>query len=163
MSKKQTFKPPYRQRTAVPKLTKDEHGANILLCPFCADPHPIMPFVPSPCGTTVTFYAEQTIYRAKADKRFVCAKCGQGGGEMVKWNNAFIHTPDCKPEIKTLTEPPKYSEFAKIVYTMPDGFIKNNIQKVLGKAQIVEEVTTDGQLTGTVLGYFFHKKKKAKG
>jgi len=163
MSKKQSFKPPYRQRTAVPKLTKDENGANILLCPFCADPHPIMPFVPSPCGTLVTFYAEQTIYRAKADNRFVCAKCGKGGGEMVKWNDAFIHTPDCKPEVRTLLEPPMYSQWARLVYNMHDGKIKDLIQQALGRAAVVEEVTPDGKVTGVVMGYFFHRKKKEKG
>lgn len=162
MSKKQSFKPPYRQRTAVPKLAKGENGSNILLCPFCSDPHPIMPFVASPCGTMVTFYAEQTIYRAKADKRFICAKCGEGGGEMVKWNDAFVHTPDCKPGVKTLTEPPKYSWLAKVVHGMKDGKMKDYMQQAFGRAVAVDEVTPDGKLTGTVLGYFFHRKKNVK-
>jgi len=163
MSKKQSFKPPYRQRTAVPKLAKGENGSNILLCPFCADPHPIMPFVASPCGTMVTFYAEQTIYRAKADKRFVCAKCGEGNGEMVKWNDAFIHVPDCKPEVKTLLEPPTYSKLARYIHNMRDGKIKGFSQRVFGRTVAVEEVTPDGKLTGRVLGYFFQRKKKDKG
>jgi hypothetical protein len=100
--------------------------------------------------------AVQTVYRAKFIKDMVCAKCGQGGGDMVRFQNAFIHVNDCSPGVVTLVEPPSLSFWARRVYFMPIWF-KSRIEKRTGRAMPVDEVLPDGQRTGKVLGYFFMK------
>lgn len=159
MSKKNNVKPPVSTRTAVPKVVKDEHGANILMCPFCAEPHPVSPYVPSPCGTRVVVTAEQPVFKAKYNEKMICAKCHKGGGTMVLWHNAFIHTPDCDPSIRTPIEPPKFSRLAEWVYHR-NGFIRSRLEDIFGKVMAVEEVQPDGTLTGVILGYYFQKENK---
>lgn len=159
MSKRQSTKSPVQTRSALPKVQKDEHGANILMCPFCAEPHPISPFAPAPCGTRVVVTAEQVVYRAAYNKKMVCAKCHKGGGNMVLWHNAFLHTPDCDPTIRTPINPPEFSKLAGWIYKRK-GFIRDTLEKVYGKVMAVEEVTPDGTLTGTILGYYFQKENK---
>jgi len=159
MSKRKGFKQPVSTRSALPKVQKDEHGANILMCPFCTEPHPITPFVPAPCGTRVVVTAEQIVYRAAQDKKMICAKCHKGGGQMVLWHNAFLHIPDCDPTIRTPIEPPAFSKLAEWTYKRK-GVVRSLLEKWYGKVMAVEEVMPDGKLTGTILGYYFQKEKK---
>lgn len=128
------------------------------MCPFCKDSHPISPFVPSSCGTFVEVTAVQEVVRAKYNKNIKCAKCGQGGGEMVQWQNAYIHANDCTPGVRTMAEPPKYSKLAGVIYNMQAGWIKTQLEKITGKAVPVDEVTPNGTKTGVVLGHFFYGK-----
>jgi len=118
-----------------------------------------MPDKPAACGTLLVLTAEQTVYKAKYDKRFICAKCHQGGGEMVIYQGGFIHTHDCAPGVMTMTEPPQFSRLAGVVYKLPER-IKKIIQRYTGNAMPVEEILPNGTRTGVTLGYFFHQVKK---
>lgn len=163
MSKRKSVQLNYRKRVGAPKMMKDKNGAVVLLCPFCVPPHPLQPNIPSLCGTTLQVVAEQVIFRAKFDKRFVCAKCLQGGGEMVQYQNGHIHINDCAPGVMTMTHPPEYSRFAKFVYGLKSERLKSLIEKNMGKVVPVEEITAEGVKTGDVLGYFFYKKEGSNG
>ena len=158
--KKTSVQSPYSKRVAIPKMVKDEKGNAILLCPFCTPSHPLNPAMPSLCGTTLILTAEQTTIRAKYQKNLVCVKCGKGGGEMVMFQNSYIHTHDCKPGVMTMTNPPKYSNFAALTYKLQNKFLKSNIERFTGRAMPVEEIDTKGNKTGVILGYFFWKPKK---
>ena len=162
MSKRNSNRPPYRERREMPKIENSKDGGKVLMCPFCNPSHPIMPFIPSPCGTVVEVTAVQLVFRAKYAKDMICAKCGQGGGEMVVWNEAFIHTHDCTPGTATLLVEPKYSKIAKAVFGLSDGKIKTLIQNILGEAKEVAEAKPDGKRTGKILGYFFYRQPKAQ-
>ena len=150
-------KSPVTRRSSLP-LVETIKGGKVLMCPFCKPSHPVVPFQQAQCGTMIEVQAVQEVYRAKFDKRIKCAKCGQGGGEMVRWQNAFLHVIDCAPEIRTMAEPPKYSKLAGVVYNMQASWIKSQLEKFTGKAVPVDEVTPDGQKTGVVLGHFFYGK-----
>ena len=158
--KKTSVKSPTTKRVAVPRMVKDENGNAILLCPFCKPTHPLNPSMPALCGTTLVLTAEQTIIRAKYNKDIVCVKCGEGGGEMVMFQNSYIHSHDCKPGVMAMTNPPKYSKIAEKIYAIKNDFIKNFIEKFIGRAMPVEEIDTKGKKTGVILGYFFWKPKK---
>lgn len=158
MSKKNSFQPPYRVRSGIPKMLKDKSGKTLLVCPFCPVPHPLYPNVPAKCGTRLILTAEQIVYRAKADKRFVCVKCGKGGGEMVKYQNAYIHIEDCAPGVMTMTEPPKFSRLAGLVSKVKSERTRKFIEQFTGRAMPVDEVTENGTRTGVVLGHFFFKE-----
>lgn len=108
------------------------------------------------CGTRLEVRAVQVVFRAKYQKDMICVKCGQGGGDMVRFQNAFIHADDCMPGVATFTEPPKYSKVAKLLYNFP-AFIKSIIEKKYGKIMPVDEVNPQGERTGVVLGYFFYE------
>lgn len=113
---------PMTTRERVPIISKDDKGNALLLCPFCTPPHPINPESPAICGTILQVRALQTIYKAKKyDPKTVCVKCQKGGGEMVLFQGALIHTHDCMPGVVALSSPPKYSNFAKYVYGLKDG------------------------------------------
>jgi hypothetical protein len=155
--KRSQFKSPTTKRTALPLVSETKDG-KVLMCPFCKPSHAIFPFQPSACGTMVEVSATQEVLHAKRARNIKCAKCGQGGGDMVKWQNAYIHTHDCSPEIKTMAEPPKYSKLAGVVYKMNASWVKSQIEKLTGRAVPVDEVTPDGVRTGTVLGHFFYRK-----
>ena len=156
MSKRSQIKPNTTTRTALPLVEKDKKGSTFM-CPFCKPSHPISPFALSPCGTMVEVRATQEVIRARYDKKIKCAKCGEGGGDVVRWQNAYVHVHDCAPDIKTLSSEPKFSNFAKMVYNLSDGLFKRTIQRYMGRAVTVDEVTPDGKRTGVILGYFFHK------
>lgn len=160
--KKNSIRPAVTYREALPKLEKDKNGANILMCPFCDPTHPILPFVPSACGTGIEIKAIQKIYEGKYNKDMICAKCHERGGKMVLWNNAFIHAHNCTPGVSVLAEEPKYSRVARFVYGMKEGKIKDLIQNRLGRAVAVDEVTPEGNKTGRVLGHFFHRSQNGK-
>ena len=157
MTKKSAPKTNYTKRTATPQIAKDHNGNSLLLCPFCTPPHTLHPSIPSPCGTILVLTAEQVVYKAKYNKKMVCVKCKQGGGEMVRFQGALIHTHNCAPGVMTMTVPPKYSKAAKFVHGMKSPFLKSMLEKYLGRTMPVEEVTPDGSRTGVVLGHFFLK------
>ena len=148
------------ERTAIPRIVKDKGGNAVLLCPFCNPPHPLVPGTPSLCGTILSLTATQPVYRAKYDKTMVCVKCGKGSGQMVLFQNGFIHTNDCAPGVMALSDPPKYSALAKYVYNLRAGKFKKFVEGITGKAMIVEEITPDGKKTGVILGHFFPKKDR---
>ena len=150
-------KSPVTRRSALP-LVETIKGGKVLMCPFCKPSHPVVPFQQASCGTMIEVNAVQEVIRAKFDKRIKCAKCGQGGGEMVRWQNAFLHVNDCTPGVKTMAEPPKYSKLAGVVYDMPASWFKTQLEKITGRAVPVDEITPDGTKTGVVLGHFFYGK-----
>lgn len=160
MKKTTVVKPKLTTRTSVPKMVKDKNGHALILCPFCTPPHPLNPNVPSACGTRLVLTAEQVVVRAKYDKHFICVKCGKGGGEMVQYQNGFIHVTDCDPNKITMLEPPVYSKFAAFVHGMKNKRIKKLIESVKGQAMPVEEIDQKGIKTGRTLGYFFFKDVK---
>jgi len=142
-----------RIRKNLPLVSKTKEGV-VVQCPFCPRPHPILPGVESPCGTTLEVMAVQTTFRSNRRNGYTCLKCGKTGGEMVRYNQSFVHLEDCMPGTKLLTEIPKFSLLAKIAYKFPKG-IQKLAEKKLGKAQQVKEIDGSGKETGKILGYFF--------
>lgn len=154
--KKNSVKPSFTTRVAAPIARNEKDGSAGLYCPFCKPTHKIAPGMESLCGTRLEVRAVQIVIRAKYQKDMVCVKCGKGGGDMVRFQNAFIHANDCTPGVATLTEPPEYSRLAKWIYKLPE-FIKSRIEKKYGNIMPVDEVNQKGERTGVVLGYFFNK------
>ena len=73
--------------------------------------------------------------------------------------NGYVHVnKDCAPEVRLLTEEPKFSRFAKFVYHLPRSF-RFSLEKRLGIVQIVKEIDPEGEETGDIRGYFFSKQK----
>lgn len=159
MSKqKPKFKPTIQTREKLP-LTKKEKDGIVLLCPFCDPSHPIVPGQPNACGTTLRVTAVQQIFNARTVRmnKMICVKCGQGGGQMVQYFNGYLHLEDCNPEVQMLTQIPKYSRWAEIVYKFPE-WLRDLFEKYTGVVQIVREMTPEGVETGEVQGYFFRPK-----
>jgi hypothetical protein len=154
-------KPEITLRQLPPKITETKNGAQIL-CPFCPIPHPIAIGKESVCGTTLHVTAMQTVLPARTvnKHKLVCFKCKQGGGEMVRFNQGFIHAVDCAPDTKLLAGPPEFSRWARIVHQLPD-WLRKPIEKRTGRADIVHEVDPEGTDTGKVLGYFFYKRSNS--
>lgn len=150
-------KSPVRERVGTPHITRDKDGAAILNCPFCVPTHPLRPDVGSACGTMLQVRAVQRVYRAKYEKHMTCVKCGKGDGEMVLFQNGFIHTHDCAPGVVALADPPKYSELAKRVHGTR---WQKLIERIYGEIMPVHEVNPDGTKTGVTIGYFFKKRGK---
>ena len=136
---------------------KMENGKPVIMCPFCTPSHALVLSGASPCGTLIEVRATQAVYKARFHKDMVCVKCGESGGNMVQWNNAFMHAPDCKPGVLTFTDPPPISRMAEFVFTAP-SWIKPWLEAMFGETRPVEEVTPDGTRTGAILGYIFYKK-----
>lgn len=149
-------KPEVQVRELPPKVNTLANGFQIL-CPFCDPPHPIMVGQDSACGTTMKVTAVQTIYPARTTKKhnLVCIKCSKGGGEMVKFNNSFVHAADCAPGTKLITVPPEFSKLAKLIYHLP-AWLRKQVEKLTGFAKEVKEVDAEGKETGVILGYFFY-------
>jgi len=158
MSKKNNFKRPISERIDVPKIERDKQGNAILLCPFCKPTHPLRAENDASCGTVLQVRAVQLVYKAKFDKTLVCVKCMQGGGEMVRFQNGYVHTHDCAPGVVTLEKPPDFSKFAERVYGMPPR-VKKIFENIFGTAVPVLEVMPGGEKTGITLGYFFKKPR----
>lgn len=154
--KKNSIKPKFTNRIEAPIAKKEKDGSASLYCPFCKPTHKILPGMESACGTRLEVRAVQMVIHAKYDKTMVCVKCNKGGGDMVRFQNAFIHVADCMPGVATFTEEPKYSQFAKLLFKAPE-WIKTRIEKKFGTIMPVDEISPDGQRTGVVLGYFFYK------
>lgn len=158
-SKNKLIKSDTRFRESFPKVNETKAGVQ-LLCPFCVPTHPIVPNQPTPCGTTLKVTAVQMIYTKDTvkEKGLVCSKCKQGGGEMIQYMNVYAHLPDCKPDTFLLPQLPEFSKLAGLVYCMKNEKLKNALEKRWGLAQVVKDITAEGQETGVVLGYFFMKK-----
>lgn len=144
-------------RELPPKVRETPAGVEVL-CPFCDPPHPILPNVDSACGTTLKVTAVQTVLTAHGSRQqgIKCIKCHQTGGEMVRFNNSFVHLVDCMPGVKLLTTPPKFDKWAGRVLHLPK-WLRKPIEKSTGAAQAVKEIDQDGKETGKTLGYFFLK------
>jgi len=147
---------PTRQRIDQPLLEKDKNGNVTLMCPFCKPSHPIGSENNSSCGTMVQVRAIQTVFKAKFDKRLICVKCGQGGGEVVTFQNGFVHTHNCNPDAVTLEKLPEFSKLAKFIYERGDT-TKKVMEFIFGEVVIVEEVDLSGKKTGVILGHFFKR------
>jgi hypothetical protein len=158
MSKKNSFRSPITQRSETPGLNKDEHGNVVILCPFCKPSHILRPGHIEKCGTSLVLQAVQQVVRAKYSNS-VCVKCGKGGGDMVRYMNAYIHTKDCSPDVMTMTEPPKFSWLAMVIYKSPK-WAKGIFEKFTGQTMPVDEVKPDGTRTGVTLGWFFLPRGK---
>jgi hypothetical protein len=145
-----------RVREAPPKVNPTKKGVEVL-CPFCQPPHAILPGVET-CGTTLKVMAVQTVLKNHATRynKIPCLKCHQIGGEMVRYNNGFIHLVDCLPGTRLLTAPPKFSNTARIIFKLPAG-ARKRMERAFGRAQECREIDADGQETGKILGYFFLK------
>ena len=153
--KNKTTRPVSSQRIEAP-LTGTIKGKPALMCPFCHPSHVIVPGKRSACGTDLQVRAVQPVYNAKFIKEMRCAKCGRGGGEMAHFANAFAHVADCTPGVAVLAEKPHFSDFARLVYGLPE-YPKRLIEKRTGAAVPVDEVLEDGTRTGKILGYFFYR------
>lgn len=155
MSKRTHPKPAIKQRSATPLLDKEGH----LTCPFCKPTHSLDPFKESPCGTIIRVEAVQTVYKTSYLKESPkCLKCGKEGGEMVRFQGAFIHTHDCTPGMALMTETPVLSPWAKFVYKLPE-FAKRPFERRVGRASPLELIDETGTKTGEIAGYFFYKQQ----
>ena len=148
----------FKIRELPPKVKNTPEGVQVS-CPFCTPPHPILPGVESACGTTLKVTAVQTILTAHASKfnKVICVKCGESGGEMVKYMNSYVHLVDCKPDTKLLAEMPAMNKWAKVVIKLPE-WLRRPVEKRTGHAQEVREIDAEGKETGRVLGHFFYPK-----
>ena len=146
-------------RELPPKVENTKKGV-LVNCPFCSPPHPILPGVESPCGTTLKVTAVQTYLPSHYTRHnnIHCLKCGQIGGEMVKYRNGYVHINECSPGTKLLTELPALSSFAKTVFKMPAP-MRKAIEKSTGVAKELQEIDAEGKPTGKIVGYFFWKGK----
>lgn len=151
------YKPEIKIRELPPKLNQDKAKPQVL-CPFCEIPHPLDFGADAACGTLLKVTAIQTIYPARTVKKheMVCFKCHKSGGEMVRFNSAFIHLQECSPDTKLMAAPPEFSRLARAVYLMHPA-VRKVLEKQYGLAKQVQEVDEHGKSTGKVLGYFFYK------
>lgn len=101
--------------------------------------------------------ASQAVYRARLNKGMVCIKCKKADGNMVRFNDAFVHVPDCTPEIVLFNDEKKFSRTAQFVFHLP-AWLKQRLQPIVGDARKVDQVTPEGISTGRTSGYYFHKK-----
>jgi hypothetical protein len=158
MKKHTMQRPESRMRSLPPKVRNSKEGIT-LLCPFCTPSHPILPGTVYPCGAEVHVTVSQEVFSSHFTKHHEihCLKCYAVGGEMVRYNNGFIHLVDCVPGTRFLTVPPAFSRRARFVFGLPEA-IRKNIEKRSGPVQEVREIDEVGKETGKVLGYFFLKK-----
>lgn len=154
---KSSYKPEVKVREATPRV-KEDVNAPALLCPFCEIPHPISIGQDAICGTTLRVTAVQTIYPARTVHKhsLLCIKCGKGDGEMIRFNQGYIHLKECAPNTKLMAEVPPFSKYAEWVYQLPPA-LRKPIEKRWGYAKQVKELDPHGADTGKVLGYFFFK------
>ena len=153
-----TFSPKEIERAGSP-IPKNVNGTVVLMCPFCVPTHPLIPGELSKCGTSIQVRAVQKVYQAKYEPRMVCAKCGKGGGYMIAIADAFFHTNDCTPGVVVMTEKPKFSRTAALIFKLPPA-LRSRVESFTGQVLPVDEVTSNGPRTGVVLGYFFKEKVK---
>lgn len=148
-----------RVQEAAPGFKKTDNGLQAF-CPFCNPPHPLFPGQDSACGTSLKVTAVQTVIPTRLARmnKIVCVKCHKmGGGDMVKFNNGYIHLADCAPEVKLLAVPPKFSKWAEIVFGLPP-MLRGLIEPKTGAAKQINEIDAEGKDTGKVLGYFFYRQ-----
>lgn len=149
------YKPEVIVRELPPKIQKAGDAITIS-CPFCPVPHPINIGQNSPCGTKMVVKAVQTVYPTRTVNKYklICLKCGESGGEMIRFNNGYVHLADCKPSVRLLATAPKFSRAAALVWRSPK-WLSAMIEKYTGKVQEVQEIDAEGNETGKILGYFF--------
>lgn len=158
MKHKPNYKPDVTVRRLPPRTVEKKDEVQIL-CPFCIPPHPIAVGRESPCGTLLEVMAVQTIIPSRTvnKHKLICLKCRKSGGQMVKYHQGYVHLHECTPNTKLITEPPKFSKLAGLVFKLPP-FLRGPLEGRLGLARQVKEVDPQGNDTGQVLGYFFYKK-----
>lgn len=146
-----------KTRELPPKVVQTKKGV-MIQCPYCNPPHAILPGVESQCGTTLRVTAVQKYLNPHATRhnKLICLKCGQGGGEMVRYRNGFVHMQECAPDTKLMTEIPPLSKVARLVYKLPVK-LRALIEKRTGEVKELQEIDKEGKPTGLVLGYFFWK------
>lgn len=152
-------RPDFLTRESPPKVVSTKKGA-VVNCPFCNPTHPILPGVVSPCGTVLRVTAIQVYFSAHYTRHhdLICLKCGQGDGQMIRYRNGYVHMEECAPEKKFITEAPKLSTLAKIVFKMPVS-LRKIAEKRFGVAKELQEIDEVGKETGKVLGYVFWKEQ----
>lgn len=157
MAKRQSNRPEVKIRELPPRVIDKKDEVRIL-CPFCDPPHPISIGKPSPCGTQLKLTAVQALIPARTVHKYdlKCAKCHQGGGEMIQFHQGYVHLHECSPGTKLMTEAPAFSKAAKYIYKLPER-LRTPIERYTGSARMVREVDPQGNDTGVVLGYFFYK------
>jgi hypothetical protein len=156
--KHKNYSPSLRTRELPPIPQRSKNGV-ALLCPFCQPTHPLIPGKANNCGTEIRVTAVQTVISARTVRQegLTCVKCRKKGeGEMVRYMNGYIHVKECAPDVKLLREIPKYSKTAKFVYRLPEK-LRDLVERRTGIVQMVHELTPEGEETGMVQGYFFHK------
>lgn len=132
----------------------------MLLCPFCEIPHPVGVGKVSACGTELRVTAVQTLIptRTVHKHNLTCFKCGKSGGEMVPFNEGYIHLIDCVPGTKVMAEPPgKFSPAAKFVYGLP-VWMRSPIERYAGVVKRIDGIDAKGKETGETLGYIFYRE-----
>jgi hypothetical protein len=158
VKQKSGYKPEVKIREGIPKVEQQKGKPVKVLCPFCEIPHPIELGKVAACGTILQVKAVQTVYpvRTVHKHKLICIKCKQSGGEMVKFNQGYMHTHECTPNTKIMANPPEFSRLARAVYFMSPQ-LRKVIEKKYGLVKQVQEIDEHGKETGKVLGYFFFR------
>lgn len=146
-----------KTRELPPKVEATKKGV-LVKCPFCVPAHVILPGVESQCGTTLKVTAVQNYLTSHVTKKngIHCLKCGQIGGEMIRYRDGFVHMEECSPGTKLLTEIPPLSNVAKLIYKFPLK-LRSYLEKHMGAVKELQEIDAEGKSTGNILGYFFWK------
>lgn len=150
-----------RRRSKPVKLQKGPKGV-ALFCPFCDPTHSILPGANGPCGVFVEVLAVQDTLTSHGSKSagIHCLKCHETGkGDMRRFGSGWVHIEDCAPNVRLLPQVPDSSRTARMIYGLPEK-LRNQVEKMTGKVQIVMELGSDGQETGKVMSYFFLPKQK---
>jgi hypothetical protein len=158
MKRNPGYRPETKVREALPRV-QETGGEVLLMCPFCQPPHPVAFGKPGACGTTLKVTAVQTVIpiRTVHKHKLICFKCGQGGGEMVPFNQGYLHLVDCVPGTRVLAEPPaNFSRWAGWVYRMPEP-LRERVERLTGAAKRIDEIDAQGKETGRTLGFIFHR------
>lgn len=148
-------KPLVQTRELPPVVVKTKSGAEIR-CPFCDDHHVLLAGEESTCGTSVEVRAVQQVISSRLSRveNIHCMKCHKPGGEMVRYRNGFIHTYNCSPDTKLLQDTPKMSILAQLVYKSSPK-IREFLERFTGQACQIQEIDSEGNKTGKVIGYSF--------
>lgn len=162
MSKKNSFRAPATTREQQPMMGGDKTHP-VLLCPFCNPTHPLGIGPENPCGTIINVTAVQTVYKAKLNPGMTCVRCKQAGGTMVKYLQGFAHTHECVKGLVLLPFIPEDNRFARFVFNMKDGKLKEFLQRKNGIAQPIREIDPQGNETEKILGHFFYKPQVNNG
>lgn len=162
MARKTLLKPQTTTRENAVRIFKTEKGFRIM-CPFCNPAHPLEAGRVAPCGTVLKMTAVQEVVSGRSARLsgLVCLKCHKtGGGDLIHWQNGYVHKDDCNPEQALLVVPPRFSWWAGIRYRVSDWFKNRKVMAfVRGNAQRVKEINPEGVETGRILGYVFVEGK----
>lgn len=148
-----------KMRRHVPKVGYDKDKNPTIVCPFCRDPHVLIPGQAAVCGTTIEIMAVQPTYRSS---RIACARCGETGGTLTKLgNNQYVHAHHCSPK-KFYEDTPKTSWTAALAWKLLPKENPNWLARFLvnGVKWIPEELVkldSEGKPTDSVVGYRWRK------